>query len=35
MLRDGELADPQQQEVLADLVRVLAARAGAEEAQAA
>jgi chromate reductase len=35
MLRDGELVDPQQQEVLTDLVRVLAARAGALEAQEA
>ncbi len=32
---NGELLEAEQQEVLADLVRVLAARAGAEEAQAA
>jgi chromate reductase len=32
---NGGLVEPQQQAVLSDLVRVLAARAGAEEAQAA
>ena len=32
---EGELMEPEQREVLADLVHVLAARAGAEDAQAA
>ena len=32
---DGELVEAEQQQLLADLVRVLAARAGAEEARAA
>lgn len=33
--QDGELVEAEQQQLLADLVRVLAARAGAEEARAA
>lgn len=35
MLPDGELVDPEQRQMLAELVGVLAARAGAEEAQEA